>query len=67
MPGGDGTGPVGGAGQGAGPGRQPGGSGMGPGGECVCPSCNERVPHEQGTPCYEMNCPKCGAKMTREE
>lgn len=40
--------------------------GAGPGGNCVCPNCGERVPHQQGVPCYEVNCPKCGTKMTRE-
>ncbi len=39
--------------------------GSGPGGECVCPNCGTTVPHHAGTPCYSMNCPKCGTKMTR--
>ena len=41
-------------------------AGAGPSGYCVCPKCGERVPHRVGTPCYEMECPKCGAKMMRE-
>jgi hypothetical protein len=41
-------------------------AGAGPSGYCVCPKCGERVPHRVGTPCYEMECPKCGAKMVRE-
>jgi len=53
-----------GAGQGRGGGRM-GGRGLGPGDTCVCPSCGTKVPHKRGVPCYEMTCPKCGAKMTR--
>lgn|GEM_PF-276535 len=71
--GGGGRGQGGGQGQGGGRGQQRGGGmgrgggrALGPGGECVCPSCGEKVPHQQGVPCYEMNCPKCGAKMTRK-
>ena len=37
----------------------------GPGGECVCPSCGEKVPHTAGQPCNQMKCPKCGTPMTR--
>ena len=80
MPGGDGTGPMGtgpvagrgrglgagqGVGRGRGRGRQPNGFGMGPGGECVCPSCNTKAVHTRGIPCYQMDCPKCGTKMVR--
>jgi len=39
--------------------------GAGPSGDCVCPSCGQRVPHQQGMPCYSVNCPKCGTKMAR--
>lgn len=73
MPQGDKTGPKGqgpqtgrGTGQGGGGRGQGGGSGRGPGGDCVCPKCGERVPHERGTPCFEQQCPKCAAAMTRE-
>jgi len=59
MPRGDGTGP-----RGQGPGT--GSFAAGPGGDCVCPSCGERFPHQTGTPCFEQKCPKCGATMTRE-
>jgi len=38
----------------------------GPGGECVCPRCGHKTPHQAGQPCYQMSCPKCGAQMTRE-
>ena len=51
---------------GRGRGRQPGGFGLGPSGECICPKCGNRVPHERGTPCYEQKCPKCGSPMIRE-
>ncbi len=56
----------GGQGQGrsGGRGRQ-GEKGLGPIGECVCPSCGTRVPHQQAVPCYQITCPKCGSKMTR--
>ncbi len=46
-------------------GRQPGGFGLGPGGECVCPSCGNKVPHQAGVPCYTVKCPKCGSPMVR--
>jgi len=69
MPGGDGTGPTGkgpGTGRGGGRGRQ-GGSSMGTGGSCICPGCGTRADHQIGIPCYDMTCPKCGTKMTREQ
>jgi predicted Fe-Mo cluster-binding NifX family protein len=40
--------------------------GAGPGGNCLCPSCGEKVSHQAGMPCYSVNCPKCGANMVRE-
>jgi len=46
-------------------GRQPGGLGLGPGGQCTCPSCGATVPHQIGTPCYDMTCSKCGTRMKR--
>jgi len=39
--------------------------GAGPGGNCICPSCGAKVPHQVGQPCYSVNCPKCGARMAR--
>lgn len=72
MPRGDGTGPKGqgqgtgrGLGRGRGRGIMSGGSGLGVGGECVCPNCGYRAAHQAGSPCYEMRCPKCGTPMTR--
>ena len=61
-----------GAGMGRGAGRSGVGGGMGgkkrggPGGNCVCPNCSEKVIHRQGVPCYSVKCPKCGAAMMRE-
>lgn len=46
-------------------GRQPGGFGLGPGGECICPKCGTKASHGSGTPCYTLKCPKCGIRMTR--
>jgi len=77
MPRGDGTGPKGqgpGTGRGQG-GSQPGGgrgrmggsrAGAGPAGNCICPVCGEKTPHQAGVPCYQMACPKCGKQMVRE-
>ncbi len=70
MPRGDGTGP---RGQGPGTGRGMGrsgmgrGSGAGPDGYCVCPACGEKAPHQRGVPCSDARCPKCGARMVREQ
>ena len=57
-----------GGGRGGGGGRSRGmggGFGQGPGGDCVCPNCNYRAPHQLGVPCYNQKCPKCGTMMTR--
>jgi hypothetical protein len=77
MPGGDGTGPMGGGprggGRGRGVGRGVGGRGRmggyaaGPGGECVCPQCSKTIPHQRGVPCNSVKCPNCGALMTRSQ
>ena len=40
--------------------------GMGSGGFCICAKCGEKRPHQQGTPCNEMRCSKCGTAMLRE-
>ena len=42
-----------------------GGIGLGPGGECMCPNCGYREPHQLGVSCYTKKCPKCEALMTR--
>jgi hypothetical protein len=34
-------------------------------GECVCPNCEIRLPHQRGVPCRTNNCPKCGTIMVR--
>lgn len=65
MPRGDGTGPTGNGpktGQGSGRSFRPG-----PGGYCVCVVCGEKSPHQQGRPCVEQLCPKCGATMSRDK
>jgi len=75
MPRGDGTGPGGqgrgtgrgmGRGQGQGRGRMGGPFAAGPGGNCVCQSCDHTEPHVAGQPCNQKVCPKCGTTMTRE-
>ncbi|OFV66580.1 MAG: hypothetical protein SBU_000547 [Candidatus Syntrophoarchaeum butanivorans] len=53
------------AGMGRGGRGRMGGRGLGPGGECKCPSCGTTVPHKRGVPCYEEICPKCGSRMVR--
>lgn len=75
MPRGDGTGPPGGGrpGSGRGVGRGSGGAGRmsgdqpgaGPSGYCICPACGKRIAHQVGSPCNNIRCPDCGAKMTR--
>jgi len=69
----DGTGPpAGGRGQGGGAGqgggRRMGGNrpGAGPAGNCICPNCGKKTPHQAGIPCYNQNCPECGTRMIRE-
>ncbi len=52
-----------GGGRGMGQGNKPG---SGPGGNCVCPSCGYRQPHQVGAPCYTLTCPRCGAKLIKE-
>jgi len=42
-----------------------GGQGQGAGGECICPKCGKKSPHERGNPCLEIKCPECGTYMTR--
>jgi hypothetical protein len=73
MPRGDGKGPPWGSGPGTGSSREARGAGRmggtspgaGLGGDCICPVCGAKKPHQAGTPCYNLSCPKCGAKMVR--
>ncbi len=75
MPRGDGTGPPWGSGSGTGSGAGRGGKGAGrmggtrlgagPIGDCVCPNCGARMPHQVGISCYKLSCSKCGTKMVR--
>jgi predicted Fe-Mo cluster-binding NifX family protein len=65
----DGQGRGGGGGQGQGgqgQGRMGGPNAAGPSGYCICSKCGQREPHEQGMPCSQKQCPKCGAAMVRE-
>jgi transcription initiation factor IIE alpha subunit len=39
---------------------------MGPGGYCICPKCETRLPHQEGVRCQDARCPQCGAKLLRE-
>ena len=57
----------GGGGFGRGGGRRGlgGGFARGPRGECLCPNCGYREPHQLANPCLTKKCPKCGAPMTR--
>jgi uncharacterized protein len=81
MPRGDGTGPTGTGpiggkrsgraprqggdqGQGGGRGRM-GGRVLGIDGDCICPQCGTKIPHERAMPCLQQKCPQCGTPMVR--
>lgn len=60
-----------GQGQGQGQGGRRAGRGggppaAGPDGDCICPQCGQKEPHQRGVPCFERKCPKCGAVMVRQ-
>jgi cation diffusion facilitator family transporter len=40
--------------------------GGGPGGYCVCPECGYKIPHERGTPCSTLRCPKDNTPLQRK-
>jgi ribosomal protein L40E len=40
---------------------------LGPTGYCICPKCGFRKGHYPNVPCQAEKCPKCGAKLLREE
>ncbi len=66
MPDGDGTGPFEqryGRGKTLEVGKRPG---MGPGGDCVCPDCGQKNPHQAGIPCTEVKCQNCETAMLRD-
>lgn len=41
-------------------------SGKGPGGDCVCPNCGNKVPHKGGVPCSTIKCPNCSVPLERK-
>lgn len=60
-----------GGGQGRGQGGRRAGRGggplaAGPNGNCVCPQCGQKEPHQRGVPCFAHKCSKCGALMVRQ-
>lgn len=56
-----------GGGRGAGRARMRGPLAAGAGGSCLCPQCGHRQPHERGKPCMQVQCPKCGTTLIREQ
>jgi len=40
--------------------------GKGPGGFCVCPKCGYEDPHQAGSPCASLKCPKCKINLERK-
>jgi len=41
-------------------------AGMRQGGDCICPRCDFRLPHQPGVPCSSLLCPHCEIRMVRE-
>lgn len=36
-------------------------------GNCCCPQCNHKQPHQQGVPCRKLFCPTCKLPLERED
>ncbi len=47
-------------------GKVSGAVGKGPGGECVCPKCGYKIPHQPGIPCSTLKCPNCKINLQRQ-
>ena len=41
-------------------------TGKGPSGYCICSECDYKIPHQVGTPCSTLKCPKCNTVLKRE-
>ncbi|MBU0744357.1 MAG: hypothetical protein KKE11_03200 [Gammaproteobacteria bacterium] len=40
--------------------------GLGLGGFCVCSRCGEKIIHQRGVPCFDVQCSTCNLPMVRE-
>jgi cation diffusion facilitator family transporter len=40
--------------------------GRGPGGWCVCPKCEYKIPHQAGVSCSTLQCPNCKINLERK-
>ena len=40
--------------------------GRGPSGYCICSKCGYKIVHQRGTPCSDLECPKCHIKLIRK-
>ena len=40
--------------------------GKGIGGDCVCPKCGYKIPHQRGVPCSTLQCPNCKISLERK-
>jgi len=40
--------------------------GRGVGGDCVCPKCGFKIPHQRGVPCSTLECPNCKINLERK-
>ena len=41
-------------------------TGQGPEGDCVCPKCGYKKPHQRGVPCLELKCPNYNLNLERK-